>query len=365
MKKYSKKLIEAYINGDDIGDVNLDLLEEDPYFMSQAICYAKDLKMYDLCSKQVKCDYDFVKTLITTFAVNTEFIVKVAKYYLDNSKNLTKEMRWEINILLVKYLKDHFDEDYIEASVICDNYYQKELKVYQKVYQSYDEKDENKQIFGLGFQITLMEYQNSILIKQYIASRMIEDIFTKTQEFCLENYLHQKYSKEEILTKKINNVLIDYIMTKDVFLAGYVCQYPHLIADLKERTAHLMFRWDYFKEAYEEALINNILDLISEFYDENMFEVSFLEADVIGNIAHEFNLLAQFAKYDSNFALIANLVANYVAITPDNVSFKIYAAYEALKKKIRLLLRGEVLDGYTNDPKEGKVIQLKREKTQK
>ena len=67
MKKYSRDLVEKYINGEDIEDYSLDELENDKNFMMLVISQTTDRKMYNYCSESVKSDYEFVKYVILKF----------------------------------------------------------------------------------------------------------------------------------------------------------------------------------------------------------------------------------------------------------------------------------------------------------
>ena len=56
MKKYSRDLVEKYINGEDIEDYSLDELENDKNFMMLVISQTTDRKMYNYCSESVKSE---------------------------------------------------------------------------------------------------------------------------------------------------------------------------------------------------------------------------------------------------------------------------------------------------------------------
>ena len=64
MKNIDASLIEKYINGDDLGEYSIEQLENDKDFMTSVINYTNDVKMYSLCSDELKKDYEFVKYLV-------------------------------------------------------------------------------------------------------------------------------------------------------------------------------------------------------------------------------------------------------------------------------------------------------------
>ena len=56
MKNIDASLIEKYINGDDLGEYSIEQLENDKDFMTSVINYTNDVKMYSLCSDELKKD---------------------------------------------------------------------------------------------------------------------------------------------------------------------------------------------------------------------------------------------------------------------------------------------------------------------
>ena len=55
-----KKLVYQYILGDYIEAGLLEQLEDSPIFMQAVMEQTNDIKMYELCSDDVKHDFDFV-----------------------------------------------------------------------------------------------------------------------------------------------------------------------------------------------------------------------------------------------------------------------------------------------------------------
>ena len=63
MLKYSASTVEDYIEGNDIEDFDIDELENDRSFMLDVIKKTKDKNFYNLCSDDLKHDYEFVSVL--------------------------------------------------------------------------------------------------------------------------------------------------------------------------------------------------------------------------------------------------------------------------------------------------------------
>ena len=88
MNKYDNKIVNDYINGNDIDDFNIDDLENDSMFMKKVIVASNDRNFYRLCSDRVKKDYNFIKFVIYKFKEDIEFISKVADEFLDCNDDL-------------------------------------------------------------------------------------------------------------------------------------------------------------------------------------------------------------------------------------------------------------------------------------
>ena len=82
MLKYSTSIVEDYIEGNDIEDFDIDELENDRSFMLDVIKKTKDKNFYNLCSDDLKHDYEFVSALLDMFKDDTKFIVSVADEFV-------------------------------------------------------------------------------------------------------------------------------------------------------------------------------------------------------------------------------------------------------------------------------------------
>ena len=84
MKKYDKKIIYDYIMGNDLGEYSSEELEDNKDFMIEVIEKTNDKRMYNLCSDNVRLDYEFVKYIVLKFRDDVDFIKEVADNYLNN-----------------------------------------------------------------------------------------------------------------------------------------------------------------------------------------------------------------------------------------------------------------------------------------
>ena len=78
---YSRKLIWDYINGYYIE--NVDALENDYKFMMDVINITRDKNMYNLCSEEIKSNYEFVMFVIDLFKDDIDFICEIANQYIN------------------------------------------------------------------------------------------------------------------------------------------------------------------------------------------------------------------------------------------------------------------------------------------
>ena len=83
--KYGERLIKAYVNGDDLEGYDIEELENNASFMKSVILYTNDKNMYNLCSSELKSNYDFVSFIIDRYNKDYEFIDEVAINYIDLS----------------------------------------------------------------------------------------------------------------------------------------------------------------------------------------------------------------------------------------------------------------------------------------
>ena len=121
MEKYSNKIINDYINGNDIEEYSIEELEDDKKFMMLVINRTNDIRMYDLCSDNVKKDYEFVKYMILKYQNNTDFSCKVADYYFDNKDD--EFSRTELAILMSEITKNKDKNKYIKYQIILEANY--------------------------------------------------------------------------------------------------------------------------------------------------------------------------------------------------------------------------------------------------
>ena len=186
MLKYNKQTLLNYINGLDTPGFELDELENDKNFMMEAIAFAKDKNMYDLCSDELKKDYEFVKFMITTFSSDKKFIEEIAEDFiedLDEEDIVYKELSVLMTSLLSKRELNTFNGRALA-------FYVKEC-VGLSVLEESGELDDVLPNFGKGFFVLQTKYETSDIIQRFFAERFLSDIFFNGK-MNFEELIHSK-----------------------------------------------------------------------------------------------------------------------------------------------------------------------------
>ena len=114
-KKYDDKLVEDYVQGNDIDKYDIEELENDSQFMMQVIDKTNDKKMYEFCSSKVKDDYEFIKFMIYKFQNDKDFIVMLADDYLKKHN--------KINCKIASIMTDFAPHDQWLVGKKCIDYF--------------------------------------------------------------------------------------------------------------------------------------------------------------------------------------------------------------------------------------------------
>lgn len=155
------ELVQKYINGEINDQKLIEKLENNSDFMKSVIFLSGDKKMYNLCSNNVKKDYQFVLYLVNKFNNDEEFICNVANYFLDYCEDKTQF--FELVIIMSDLLKDS-DCSVKYDSIIRDKYYG-----IKKTRDNFIKNNPGKERFaGMGFVYADYSYSSKI-VKDYYA----------------------------------------------------------------------------------------------------------------------------------------------------------------------------------------------------
>ena len=301
MKNIDASLIEKYINGDDLGEYSIEQLENDKDFMTSVINYTNDVKMYSLCSDELKKNYEFVKYLVLKFKDNPDYITKIADYYFGNS-DIDIE-RIELGIIMEKILP----QDSEIERLISQNLKYKVLNDIEYGSEKFEinvAKAENPKLesmIGMGFLAVFDSYNDSDIILDYYAKRFLDDIIEEN-DIDFEKMLHNQFkSADKIKEVGINNYIINFISCYDSMLSQYMSTHLDLIKPVANKIKNIQDNWDSYLIKDEEERYNNMLDMVHDYMST---AISYMEEnDILYYVAKELGITEKVKEYDDMIEL--------------------------------------------------------------
>ena len=250
MKKFNKKIIDDYINGNDIEDYTIDELENDQEFMMIVIGITNDKNFYNLCSDNLRKNYNFVKFIINKFKTDIDFICKVANYYLKNTDD--ELLRIELIIIMMK-LTETDEKKHAEYLNLSDTIFKTKRVSIEMAKELQDEYVSNE--IGMGFLLIFDSYNSSKIVLDFYAKKIIEAIFEE-YNIDLENMLHQQFNNAEQINKiGINNYMLNFISTYDSMLASYLSTNIELMQDFANKIKNIQKNWNQYNSINEKKNI--------------------------------------------------------------------------------------------------------------
>ncbi len=298
--KYSKELIFNYVNGNDIAPFDIDELENDCAFMMQVIDYTKDKNMYNLCSDELKNNYNFLKFMINTFSNDKKFIVSLANDYLAKHNDDEDITVMELNIMMSNKLGGFDNFDSWDYCIKSSSYYSLEMTKISNIL----EKEPDKNIvdkLGLGFFIINDTFNNSEEILNFFANRLINEIFDTEKEITLEENIHKHFKTPDSLKNYgINNYILNYIGKYDQYLKDYVSRHINLIQNKKQEINRIINNWDNYMENINQRRISIFYQEVFDYMEEDLL-LSFSWYEIIIYVIEKLKLEDLFKKYDEDY----------------------------------------------------------------
>ena len=266
--KYNKKLILDYVTGNDLGDYDIEELEDNPDFMADVMEFTMDKRMYCLCSDMVKRNHTFVKRIIKKFKNDYEFIIEIADNYISDNDN-SEINKAEINILIGNIFDESKNFDLTKYKLAARAFYESFDLVIKYGSDYLDES--GKKILGKGFCLAEETYAESKIIKDYFAKCMLEEILFDDSKYNFEELLHIYFKRREDLERYgETNFLISYLENQDYALSNYICRNRELISDVKKEIIKIKKDWSNYIERINKEKIDMIWDEVYR-YQENHF----------------------------------------------------------------------------------------------
>jgi hypothetical protein len=292
---YNKTLILDYISGNDIEDKLLEELEDNYLFMIDVIKITKDKNMYNLCSDNVKKNYNFVKFMLEVFSDDKRFITSVADYYLNNTNSEDINYK-ELLIVMAKMIGRTDDKQLLFYCTKAFSIYEEEsIAVTGEIMK--EKNTSFKLEMGLGFLFFLHEYGTREIIMDYIASNFIGRIFIESG-LNLEELIHKNYKDFKDLEKQgINNFLIGYINYYDTYLASYVSTKVELLDELRSRINFIKKNWNNYVERTNMRKIAIFIYESDKYIDEHEKYMSICGEDALEYVIKKYDLMPLVASY--------------------------------------------------------------------
>lgn len=293
MKKYSKELIDKYIKGEDIKNYQIEELENNKDFMIQVIKETNDKKIYNLCSENVKKDYEMVKFLTLNYNNDLDFITSIADEYLKEIGDSLE--RIELALIMLDLTSKKGNEQAAKYKMIVDTiFFSKRLEV--EICKAKENNDNYSKEVGMGFWYMFDLYNSSDIVMKFFAKKTIEAIFIE-YDINLEQVLHSKFKNaEDINLQGINNYMINFLGMYDQMLASYVSTHIELLSDFSNKISNVIDNWKNYDEKDERKRYNDMIEQVHE-YMENTDSVM-TETDILYYVAKQLGIVEKLAYYD-------------------------------------------------------------------
>lgn len=306
LKKDSQytKTVQNYINGNDISEYSIDELENNIEFMLEVLATTKDEKMYNFCSEELKNNYQFIKKTILIFKNNIDFITSLANDYIKKHQKNENECK-ELNILMTDLLEKSEIDDVLIFNTHAYIFYSSMMSSIS-ILKNRPENNDIKDEVGEGWTLIEDEYNDSEIIKEYFAKRIITNIFYNTNDFLLEKALHKKAStKEEITDDTITKIIIDIINEKDFYLAKYANSNKHILTEIQKIFKKFILSWNTFENRYIKEKIDIFYEKVENFLEENDQELrdNYKYFEYIDFAVKKLNIEDIFIKHDPSWVI--------------------------------------------------------------
>ena len=267
-------LVNLYLNGEEMPeDFSIEKFEDTPSLMTKAIEKSKDIKLYDLCSDNVKKDYNFVLKLIELFPIDGNIEDK-ANYFIENSDNEVEQMR----VFIAAYKKGGLLDSGIDLF---------------------------SQYYGLNFSAVLDHFKDEPDIVEYIAYREaeshLESIITEDCN-AEEQVLHQYDLKIEKIDSRIIYMFLINLLPSDSALRGYIRKHLDLIKGPYDKVVGVIKDW---KKYQAELYLNKV-----QFLQEYFFRLK-------NNMEIDPELLYYIARRYDLFDFLYNVEEEEIEYTPE------------------------------------------------
>ena len=364
MKRINNKLVNEYINGDDIEDYTLEELQDNKLFMEKVIETTNDYKMYFHCSDRVKSNAGFVRFLIKKFSNNLDFLCEVANFYFEKPKYDPDSI--EIAIIIRSLLKSKDDDRYYKYEMMRDLMYIT-LRLQVESFKLLEEDEECKCDMGLGFLYIIDEYKNNELVTYFYAKKMLEELFIDDY-YAIDRILHKQFSTAlEVEEKGVYNTLINIINIYDSMLASFVCVHKDLLKKVIKKMYAALKRWDKYVDLHESQQFDKIYEQVNEYMENVDYRSVLSERELLSYVGVQLGIEEKLVQYQLLDQVDIDIVKEEEksCISTINGSFIDRLNYCNVKKIVKDILFSNENVEEKEEEKENNIVYLKDFKKRK
>lgn len=359
-RKYSRRLIMDYVAGNDIEGYDINELENDYQFMIEVIDFTKDKNMYNLCSDEIKRNYNFVRFLIEKFKDDYNFIDQVSSYFFVNHENKSLldedhkvlELKIIINDIIGKNKIDVLEQNKIVSHLL----FNLENTFAQMGIGQLPQGDQR--LLGLGFAVLKDKYNDSQIITDFFAKKYIDEIFYETVNK-LADMLHRDFKDYDSLLKYgVNKYIAKVVSLADNSLAEYLLCHTELLTKIKDDIQKIGKDWNRYEQERYRDKIEQTYEKIEDYLNEN-FDTTIFPIDAVNYIVEYLGLKEIFDKYDeTDFGEYKDIL---MPIEPEHLSFNDLVHLKKMIKIVKKIFNSdEVEDDYIEEEKtdlKGEIIK--------
>lgn len=245
----------------------------------------------------LKNNYRIVKYLIEKYKTDYNFISLVATTYLNN--NYPNNINYkELVIIVSDILKnDSNNDNYLYFKALKEAIYSNDTLTIKHYKNSNAALKANLNI-GKGFFIILSNYSNSSVIMNFYAKRFIDEIFYKDSYYSLEELVHKRFKSADELKKcGINNFLIKYICSHDIYLGNYVSSNLYLLDEIKNHFKYILENFDNYINVLNSKRIDIFYLKARNYFEKNSYGIRFSFDEIVNYTILKSNYSKIFSKY--------------------------------------------------------------------
>ena len=198
-----------------------------------------------------------------------------------------------------------------------------------------EENRSERDVLGMGFIFIQDKFQGYIYTIEYFAKKFINEIFYEN-DLSLEELIHKTYKNKETINKQgINNFLISYIGTLDVFLSSYISTHLYLLDDIKKHINRIIKNWDFYITNLNENRVLLIEDEINKFINSDIYDWTFNCYSITNKL---------LSKYNTNPIIDEENIFIEQKGNPKIISFSKIMFIDKMKKLLEKLYSEDIID---------------------